>query len=77
MTPAAYGFLLTALAGLCTSVGSVLAFFTHRTNRSFLAVSMGFSADVMLYVSGEHHPCTHGLVAGMALMAVSLLLFLK
>ena len=47
----AYAFLLTALAGLCTGVGSVLAFFTHRTNRSFLAVSMGFSAGVMLYVS--------------------------
>jgi len=25
----------------------------------------------------EHHLCTYGLVAGMALMAVSLLLFLK
>jgi len=51
LNPAAYAFLLTALAGLCTGVGSVLAFFTHRTNRSFLAVSMGFSAGVMLYVS--------------------------
>ena len=51
LTPAACAFLLTALAGLCTGVGSVLAFFTHRTNRSFLAVSMGFSAGVMLYVS--------------------------
>ena len=147
MTPVAYAFLLTAIAGLCTGVGSLLAFFTHRTNRSFLAVSMGFSAGVMLYVSmveilpkgrvalaaawgekagswaavlaffggvflvhymsdavfgllfasvagimvfisldqllptaekhGEHHLCTYGLVAGMALMAVSLLLFLK
>ena len=51
LNPTAYAFLLTALAGLCTGVGSVLAFFTHRTNRSFLAVSMGFSAGVMLYVS--------------------------
>ena len=51
VNPTAYAFLLTALAGLCTGVGSVLAFFTHRTNRSFLAVSMGFSAGVMLYVS--------------------------
>ena len=46
-----YAFLLTALAGLCTGIGSVLAFFTHRTNRNFLAGSMGFSAGVMIYIS--------------------------
>lgn len=51
LSPIVYAFLLTAIAGLCTGIGSVLAFFTHRTNRSFLAVSMGFSAGVMLYVS--------------------------
>jgi ZIP family zinc transporter len=51
LSPTSYAFLLTAMAGLCTGIGSVLAFFTHRTNRSFLAVSMGFSAGVMLYVS--------------------------
>lgn len=42
---------ITALAGLSTGIGSFLAFFTHRTNRKFLAVSLGFSAGVMLYVS--------------------------
>ena len=135
MTPVAYAFLLTSLAGLCTGIGSVLAFFTHRTNRSFLAVSIPIFyatgsrkraffysflsgvaepvgaavggvflihymsdavfgllfasvAGIMVFISldqllptaekhGEHHLCTYGLVAGMALMAVSLLLFLK
>ena len=46
-----YAFGLTALAGLCTGLGSVLAFFTHHTNRRFLSVAMGFSAGVMIYVS--------------------------
>lgn len=27
LNPTTYAFLLTALAGLCTSIGSVLAFF--------------------------------------------------
>ncbi len=42
---------LTVFAGLSTGIGSVLAFFTRRTNYRFLAVAMGFSAGVMLYVS--------------------------
>ncbi len=44
-------FLLTILAGLATSVGSVLALFTHRTNTRLLSVALGFSAGVMIYVS--------------------------
>ena len=47
----AYAFLLTCLAGLATGIGSFLAFFTKKTNKSFLAVSLGFSAGVMIYVS--------------------------
>jgi ZIP family zinc transporter len=43
--------LLTTLAGLSTGVGSVLAFFVEHTNKRFLAISTGFSAGVMLYVS--------------------------
>ena len=44
-------FGLTALAGLSTGIGSAIAFFAKKTNTKFLAVSLGFSAGVMIYVS--------------------------
>lgn len=46
-----FAFALTLFAGLCTGIGSALAFFTKKTNTKFLAVSLGFSAGVMIYVS--------------------------
>ena len=42
---------LTALAGLATGVGSLTALFAKRTGKHFLAVSLGFSAGVMLHIS--------------------------
>ncbi len=44
-------FGLTLFAGLSTGIGSLIAFFTRRTGRKFLSVSLGFSAGVMIYVS--------------------------
>lgn len=44
-------FLLTVIAGLSTGIGSCIAFFSKKTNTKFLAVSLGFSAGVMIYVS--------------------------
>ncbi len=44
-------FALTLFAGLSTGIGSALAFFTKKTNTSFLSVALGFSAGVMIYVS--------------------------
>lgn len=44
-------FGLTLFAGLSTGIGSILAFFTKRTNTKFLSTSLGFSAGVMIYVS--------------------------
>ncbi|KAB7705523.1 zinc transporter ZupT [Bacillus aerolatus] len=44
-------FALTLLAGLATGIGSILAFFTSRTNTRFLSLALGFSAGVMIYVS--------------------------
>lgn len=44
-------FLVTLGAGLATGIGSTLAFLTKTTNKSFFAVSMGFSAGVMIYLS--------------------------
>ncbi len=44
-------FGLTLMAGLCTGIGSLLAFFAKKTNTRFLSVALGFSAGVMIYVS--------------------------
>lgn len=44
-------FALTLIAGLSTGIGSALAFFAKKTNTRFLAISLGFSAGVMIYVS--------------------------
>lgn len=46
-----FAFGLTLFAGLSTGIGGALAFFTNRTNTRFLAVALGFSAGVMIYVS--------------------------
>jgi ZIP family zinc transporter len=47
----ALAFLVTLGAGLATAIGSAIAFFTKHTNRAFFAVSMGFSAGAMIYLS--------------------------
>ena len=44
-------FALTLMAGLATGIGSLIAFFTKTTNKKFLALSLGFSAGVMIYIS--------------------------
>ncbi len=44
-------FLMTAIAGLSTGIGSAIAFFSRRTNHRFLSMALGFSAGVMIYVS--------------------------
>ena len=42
---------LTAVAGLSTAIGSLLAFFTKTTGTRFLSSALGLSAGVMVYVS--------------------------
>ena len=49
--PVLLAFGLTLFAGLSTGIGSAIAFFSSRTNTRFLAVSLGLSAGVMIYVS--------------------------
>lgn len=44
-------FGITLFAGLCTGIGSALAFLAKKTNTKFLSISLGFSAGVMIYVS--------------------------
>ncbi|WP_027702740.1 zinc transporter ZupT [Metaclostridioides mangenotii] len=46
-----FAFMMTLIAGLSTGIGSAIAFFAKKTNTKFLAVSLGFSAGVMIYVS--------------------------
>lgn len=46
-----FAFGLTLFAGLSTGIGSAMAFFAKQTNTKFLAISLGFSAGVMIYVS--------------------------
>ena len=46
-----FAFLLTLFAGLSTSIGAVLAFFSKKDNKTLLSLGMGFSAGVMIYVS--------------------------
>jgi len=44
-------FALTAIAGLSTGIGSIIALMAKHTNTKFLCASLGFSAGVMIYVS--------------------------
>jgi len=44
-------FLLTALAGLSTGIGSAVAYFIKRPRIAYLSFSLGLSAGVMLYIS--------------------------
>ncbi len=46
-----FAFGLTLFAGLSTGIGSALAFFAKKTSTKFLAIALGFSAGVMIYVS--------------------------
>lgn len=46
-----FAFLLTAIAGLSTGFGSLIALMAKKTTPRFLSVSLGFSAGVMVYVS--------------------------
>lgn len=44
-------FLMTAIAGLTTLVGTVMLFFMKKTNTKFLSASLGFSAGAMIFIS--------------------------
>lgn len=46
-----FAFGLTLFAGLSTGIGSFIGLLSKKFNPKFLAVSLGFSAGVMIYVS--------------------------
>lgn len=51
MSTFGFAFLLSFLAGAATALGGALAFVIKKENLAALAVGLGFSAGVMLYVS--------------------------
>lgn len=81
-------FWLSFLSGLSEPVGALIGFFILRVffNDVTLGVVFAAVAGIMVYISldellptaeeyGEHHIAIGGLIGGMAVMAVSLLLF--
>jgi len=83
-------FIYSLLSGFAEPVGAVIGFlfiyFIFGFNDVVLGVVFALVAGIMVYISfdellpaaeeyGEHHYSILGLIAGMAIMAVSLLLF--
>lgn len=46
-----FAFFLSLLAGLSTTIGSVIAFVVKKPNPKFISFVMGFSAGVMIFIS--------------------------
>ena len=83
------GFYLSFLSGLAEPVGALLAYFILMPflNDSLFGIIFGSVAGIMVFISidellptareyGLHHHSVYGFVAGMAIMAISLLLFI-
>ena len=81
-------FVLSFLSGLAEPVGALIGYFILKTifNDMMFGVIFASVAGIMVYISldellptaeeyGEHHMAIGGLIAGMVVMAVSLLLF--
>lgn len=51
MSNEAIAVILTAVAGMATGIGGLTAFISKKTNKRFLAFTLGISAGVMIYVS--------------------------
>jgi ZIP family zinc transporter len=81
-------FWISFLSGLAEPVGALLGYFILRSifNDATFGIIFAGVAGIMVYISldellptaeeyGEHHIAIGGLIAGMAVMAISLLLF--
>jgi len=81
-------FVLSFLSGLAEPLGALIGYFILRSvfNDTTFGVIFAAVAGIMVYISldellptaeeyGEHHIAIGGLVAGMAVMAASLILF--
>jgi len=82
-------FFWSFLSGLAEPMGGLLGylFFSAVFNQSILGVLFGIVAGIMVFISvdellptareyGHHHLSIYGLIFGMAVMAVSLMLFI-
>jgi len=81
-------FTLSFLSGLSEPVGAILGYFILKSffNETTFGLIFAGVAGIMVYISvdellptaeeyGEHHVAIGGLIAGMIIMAISLLLF--
>ncbi|MFC1784006.1 zinc transporter ZupT [Candidatus Neomarinimicrobiota bacterium] len=81
-------FVYSFLSGLAEPVGALVGYFLilRIFNEAIFGIIFASVAGIMVYISldellptaeefGEHHVAIYGLIAGMALMAISLLLF--
>jgi len=81
-------FILSFLSGLAEPIGALIGYFVLRSifNEATFGVIFASVAGIMVYISldellptaeeyGEHHLAIGGLIVGMAVMAISLLLF--
>jgi zinc transporter, ZIP family len=81
-------FTYSFLSGLAEPIGALIGYFLLRKvfNDSMFGLVFASVAGIMVFISldellptaekyGEHHVAIYGLIAGMGLMAVSLLLF--
>ncbi len=82
-------FLLSFFSGLAEPLGALIAFIFLKSffSETFLGITFAAVAGIMIFISldellptareyGHHHLSVYGLVSGMAVMAVSLALFL-
>lgn len=82
-------FLFSFVSGLAEPIGALFGYIVLTPFMSPLLFGVIFAgvAGIMVFISldellptaekyGEHHICTYGLISGMAVMALSLLLFL-
>jgi ZIP family zinc transporter len=82
-------FIHSFLSGLSEPVGALIGYLVLMPlmGKLVLGILFGFVAGIMVFISldellpaareyGEHHVSVYGLIGGMAIMAVSLLLFL-
>lgn len=82
-------FKLSFLSGLSEPAGALVGYFVLRSvfNETAMGLTFAAVAGLMVYISldellptaeeyGEHHVAISGVIAGMAVMAISLLLFM-
>ena len=81
-------FIHSFLSGLAEPVGAIIGYFLLMRifNEAFFGIIFAGVAGIMVYISldellptaeefGEHHVAIYGLIAGMVVMALSLLMF--